>query len=105
MTSSRILKWVTGSFEILLGIPILGGAFILGTYYTPLVVMLILHIVTLILSAKNKEAKYGSILGIITSVVAWIPIVGMILHIISGILLMVTAAKNDSQKPDVTVST
>jgi len=101
MTSSRILKWVTGSFEILLGIPLLGGAFIMATYYTPLGVMFILHIITLILSAKNGEAKYGSILGVVTSLVAWIPFVGMVLHIITGILLMVSAAKRDS-RPAVT---
>ncbi|REK69364.1 hypothetical protein [Paenibacillus paeoniae] len=95
MTGSRVMKWVTGSFEILLGIPLIGGAFILSTAYVPLGIMLILHIVTLVLSASNKEPKYGSILGIVTSVVAWIPFVGMALHIITGILLMVTAA----QKP------
>ncbi|MCM3629478.1 hypothetical protein M3194_19245 [Paenibacillus glycanilyticus] len=96
MTGSRILKWISGAFEIFLGIPVLGGLFIISTGYSPLVVMLILHIITLILSAKNNEPKYGSILGIITSVVGWIPFVGMILHIITGILLMVTAAKKTS---------
>lgn len=104
MTSSRVMKWITGSFEILLGIPVLGGAFIIGTYYTPLAFMFILHIVTLILSAKNREAKYGSILGIVTSLVAWIPFVGMVMHIITGILLMVTAAKNEKQKANISVS-
>jgi len=98
------MKWITGSFEVLLGIPILGGAFIIGTYYTPLALMFILHIVTLILSAKNGEAKYGSILGIVTSLVAWIPFVGMVLHIISGILLMVSAAKNEQKKTNVTIN-
>ncbi|RJE84644.1 hypothetical protein D3P07_22190 [Paenibacillus sp. 1011MAR3C5] len=96
MTGSRVMKWVTGSFEILLGIPLIGGAFILSTAYVPLGIMLILHVVTLILSASNKEPKYGSILGIVTSVVAWIPFVGMALHIITGILLMVTAAKKSA---------
>jgi predicted branched-subunit amino acid permease len=100
MTSSRILKWITGGLEVFLGIPVLGGLIIIGTFYTPLVVMLILHIITLVLSAKNNELKYGSILGIVTSLVAWIPIVGMILHIITGILLMVTAAKKENtQQP------
>ncbi len=93
MTGSRIMKWITGSFEIFLGIPLIGGAFIISTAYTPLAAMFILHIITLVLSSKNQEPKYGSILGIVTSLVAWIPVVGMILHIITGILLMVTAAQ------------
>ncbi|WP_276358407.1 hypothetical protein [Cohnella caldifontis] len=96
MSSSRVLKWVTGAFEIFLGIPVLGGLIIIGTYYTPLFVMFVLHVITLILSAKNKEAKYGSVLGIVTSLIGWIPIVGMILHIITGILLMVSAAKKEA---------
>lgn len=97
MSSSRIMKWITGSFEIFLGIPVLGGAFVLGLYWTPLFVMLILHIITLVLSKQNKEPIYGSVLGIVTSLVAWIPFVGMIMHIISGILLMVTAAQKPKQ--------
>ncbi|MFB9274128.1 hypothetical protein [Cohnella cellulosilytica] len=99
MTNSKVMKWVTGAFEIFLGIPVLGGLIIIGTYYTPLVVMLVLHIITLILSSRNNEVKYGSILGIVTSLVAWIPFVGMILHIISGIMLMVSAAKKESTQP------
>jgi len=103
MSSSKILKWITGALEIFLGIPVLGGLIIIGTYYTPLFVMLVLHIVTLILSAKNREAKYGSVLGIVTSLVAWIPFVGMILHIITGILLMVSAAKKENSQQAVNV--
>lgn len=87
------MRWITGAFEIFLGIPILGAAVIIGASYTPLGVMFILHVVTLVISAKNNEPKYGSILGIVTSLVAWIPFVGMILHIITGILLMISAAK------------
>lgn len=93
MTAPRIMKWVTGALEIFLAIPLVGGAFVMGFYYTPLVIMFILHLVTLILSAKNKEAKYGSIIGVITSLVAWIPIVGWIMHLLSGIFLMVSAAQ------------
>lgn len=96
MSNSRVMKWVTGAFEIFLGIPVIGGLFIIGTWYIPLFVMLVLHIITLVLSSSNREPKYGSVLGIVTSLVAWIPFVGMILHIITGILLMVTAAKKPS---------
>ncbi|WP_195570745.1 hypothetical protein [Paenibacillus sp. 1001270B_150601_E10] len=96
MTNSKIMKWITGAFELFLGIPVLGGLIIVATGYTPLGVMFILHIVTLILSARNNESKYGSVVGIVTSLVAWIPFVGMIMHIISGILLMVSAAQKEN---------
>lgn len=104
MTNSKVMKWVTGALEIFLGIPVLGGLIIIGTYYTPLVIMLVLHIITLVLSSRNNEVKYGSILGIVTSLVAWIPFVGMTMHIITGIMLMVSAAKKEStQAPNASV--
>lgn len=99
MTASRILKWVSGSLEIFLAIPILGAAVVIGSFYLVLPVMLGLHIATLVLSVKNNEPKYGSIMGIITSVLAWIPFVGWILHLLTGIFLMVTAAQENRNIP------
>lgn len=93
MTNSKVLKWVSGSLELFLAVPFLGALVVMGTYYTVLGAMLILHIVTLVLSKQNNEPIYGSVLGIITSLVAWIPFVGWILHLLSGIFLMVTAAQ------------
>jgi len=97
MSTSKILKWVTGGLEALWGFPILGGTLVIGLAYTPLLLMLILHIVTLIIAKKEGQASNGSIIGIITSCVAWIPIVGMIMHIITAVFLMVDAAKPDAQ--------
>ncbi|REE87494.1 hypothetical protein A8990_109140 [Paenibacillus taihuensis] len=94
MSVSRILKWVSGGIEVFLGIPIIGGLFVISMAWTPLFFMLVLHIVTLVFCSIEKKPKHGSILGIITSVVAWIPVVGMIMHIITAILLMVSAAKD-----------
>lgn len=98
VSSSRVMKWVSGALEIVLGIPVLGATIVMGGLYIPLGVMLVLHIITLVLSVKNSEKYYGSVLGIITSLVAWIPFVGMTLHIISGILLMVTAAQKNKEQ-------
>ncbi|MFD1036819.1 hypothetical protein ACFQ3N_00055 [Virgibacillus byunsanensis] len=93
MSVSRILRWVTGALEALLGIPLLGGAYILSQGWTPLFFMLIFHIITLIWSKKDDEATGGSIIGIITSCIGWIPVVGMVMHIITAIVLFFTAAK------------
>lgn len=103
MSVSRILKWVTGAFEAFLGFPILGASFIIYFLWTPLFVMLILHIVTLILTKKDGGATTGSILGIVTSLVAWIPGVGIVMHILSAIFLMVNAATPDSKSRNNTV--
>lgn len=99
MSPSKILKWVTGGLEALLGVPILGGTIVLGLLWTPLAIMLVLHIITLVFTKKEGGASTGSILGIVTSCVAWIPIVGMILHILSAIFLMVDAAKSEYEYP------
>src|SRR5690625_4626811 len=97
MSTSRILKWVTGAFEAFLGIPVIGGAFIVSLLWTPLLVMLILHIITLVLTKKDGGPAVGSILGIIASCLGWIPIVGMILHILAAIFLMINGATPDNK--------
>lgn len=96
MPTSKILKWVSGGLEALLGVPILGGTIVIGLLWTPLAIMLVLHIITLVFTKKEGGSSAGSILGIVTSCVAWIPFVGMIMHIISAIFLMIDAAKSDN---------
>jgi len=98
LSNSRVLKWISGSLEIVLAIPLLGAAIVIGSLYSALGVMLVLHIITLIISSQNKEPIYGSVLGIITSLIAWIPFVGWIMHLLSGIFLMVTAAKKPREQ-------
>ena len=95
MSSSRVLKWVSGGLEALLGIPLLGGAIVVSLYWTPLLIMLALHIVSLVISSKENKKKTGHILGIVTSCLAWIPFVGMVMHIISAIFLMIEAGKDE----------
>ncbi|WHY74589.1 hypothetical protein [Fictibacillus enclensis] len=95
MGATRILKWVAGGLEAFWGIPILGGMFIVSLYWTPLVIMLALHIVSLILTIKDGRKRTGHILGIIASGVGFIPVVGMILHIITATFLLIEAGKNE----------
>ncbi|EGK11236.1 hypothetical protein HMPREF9374_2054 [Desmospora sp. 8437] len=101
LSAARIMKWVSGGFEALLGIPVLGGLLVIASGYYALVVMLLLHIATLVVSASGGAPKHGSILGIVTSCVAWIPFVGMIMHIITAVILMVDAAKKEKTVIDV----
>ena len=100
MSSSRVLKWVTGGLEAILGVPILGATIVISFLWLPLLVMLILHITTLVLTKNEGGSITGSVLGIVTSCIAWIPFVGMIMHIISAIFLMIDAAKPEINKTD-----
>lgn len=92
MKTSQILKWVSGGFEALLGIPFFGGLLVISLGWSPLGAALILHIVTLIFCAQERTSYPGSILGIVTSLIAWIPFVGMIMHLTTAIVLLISAA-------------
>ncbi|OML69457.1 hypothetical protein BCA97_24245, partial [Salmonella enterica subsp. enterica serovar Enteritidis] len=54
MSKSRIMKWITGIFDACLAIHFIGGLFIISNGYSPLMVMLILHIITLVLSKRDQ---------------------------------------------------
>lgn len=95
---SQILKWVSGGLEAFWGIPFVGGAMILGMVWLPLPMMLALHIVTVVFSVKENKPITGNILGIITSCIAWIPVVGMIMHIISAIFILLEAGKDTNRE-------
>lgn len=93
MSSAKLLKWVTGAMEAFLGMPFIGGVMVVSYLYLPLMVMLILHIITLVYCNQEKLDKAPSTLGIITSCIAWIPFVGMIMHLLTAAFLLSTAAK------------
>lgn len=88
---TNVMKWVTGGMEAFLGIPVIGGVFIMGHAWAPLGFMAILHIITLLIALNAGKSLTGSILGIITSVVGWIPFVGMIMHWITALVLVSSA--------------
>ncbi|MFC7061911.1 hypothetical protein [Halobacillus seohaensis] len=92
MNRTTILKWVTGISEGLLAIPFAGGTFILSMSWTPLLFMFALHTITLIFSIKDKQFSSGSILGMITSFIGAIPIVGWIMHTITALVLLIDAS-------------
>ncbi|MCZ2259858.1 hypothetical protein [Sporosarcina sp. G11-34] len=94
--ATRILKWVTGGLESIIGFPIIGGAIVISLMWTPLLLMLALHIVSLVLSSREQgRKKTGHILGIIASCLGWIPFVGMVMHILTAIFLMMEAGKDE----------
>lgn len=100
MKTSTTLKWVTGGLEAFFAIPVLGGSIILLTAYSPLWIMLALHIVTLIFSVREFEGRTGSIVGIVTSIVGWIPFVGFVMHLITSIILLIDASKTTAKEKE-----
>jgi hypothetical protein len=88
---SPYLKVISGIFELCLSIPFLGGLFIILNGWAPLVFMFAFHAITLGISMLEKRSYFGSIAGLVTSVLGVIPFVGMMLHFISGIAILISA--------------
>lgn len=96
MKAAGTLLLVTAIIEALLGIPLLGGSIVILSGYTVLFATLVLHIVTLVFCSQHNKPVVGSVLGIITSVLAWIPILGMIMHLATAAILFWAASKKDN---------
>lgn len=88
----RNLKWLGAAFEAFLGIPAIGGLFIISMGYTPLGFMLVFHIVLLVVSlSRLKRISVGALVGITASVLGFIPFLGMMLHWVAAIALAIDA--------------
>lgn len=85
--------------EGFLAIPIIGGASVIASGYSLLFIALVLHIVALVSRFKFGTHRYAPIMGIICSLLAWIPLVGMALHAITFITYLVDLLqKNEKPK-------
>lgn len=91
MNYSTGMKWITAIAEAFLAIPIIGGAVVIGTGYSALGVMFVLHAITLILSIRDMKGKGASILGLVTSVVSVIPVIGWFMHLLTAGALFLSA--------------
>ncbi|MBX0359245.1 hypothetical protein [Halobacillus sp. Nhm2S1] len=96
MKLSTLLKWLTGGCEAFLAIPIAGGAFIFSNAWLPLLFMFVFHLITLVVSAKDKRSYVGSILGMITSAIGAIPFIGWVMHTVTAIVLLIDAGRATS---------
>ena len=74
--------------ELFYGIPFLGGSFILGLSWQPLFVNMFLYLIMLVILMVDKQIAVVPLLGIIGSIIAFIPFIGMIVHWILFFLLI-----------------
>lgn len=94
MEGEKALKIVTGILELILAIPVFGIVIIYGFLFLPAAVMFVLHLVTLVITIKNKNDFYGSIVGFIAVFLSWIPFIGWLFHLLAGILILITLPRN-----------
>ncbi|WP_019913947.1 hypothetical protein [Paenibacillus sp. HW567] len=95
----KLFKWGTFAYEAFLAIPFLGGAFVVANAWVPLGVAFLLHIVAVVILAGERGHILGNIVGIITSVVALIPVVGWIMHTLTAIILLVEGLADSRRRP------
>ncbi len=93
MSNARTLKLISGIGEAILAIPFLGGIIVVSLGWVPLIIMLVLHIITAVVCSNERTSKLPSILGIVTSAIGWIPFVGWFMHLLSAIVLLLSAAR------------
>ncbi|KYD08654.1 hypothetical protein MXL46_20650 [Heyndrickxia sporothermodurans] len=82
----RFYKIIIGFVELFFGIPFIGGAIIIGHAWAPLGALIFFHFIGLVLSFIAVKAKSASVFGIIGNIIAFIPVVGMIMHILIGLV-------------------
>lgn len=92
MKISAALLWISAIAEAFLAIPLIGGTFVISTGYSALGAMFVLHAVTLFFCFREYSPKSGPILGLVTSMLAWIPLIGWALHLLTAIVLFINAA-------------
>ncbi|MCG7338287.1 hypothetical protein MHZ36_03185 [Staphylococcus sp. ACRSN] len=79
--------------EFVYGIPFLGGSIILSFGWQPLLINIVLYLIIMIILIVDKQNSIRPmsiipLLGIIGTVIAFIPVLGMIIHWILFFLLL-----------------
>ncbi|MEG0380995.1 MAG: hypothetical protein RR603_04770 [Kurthia sp.] len=73
-------------YEFFLALPFIGGATVVASGYTALTVAFVIHAIVFGIRALNGRSKVVPITAMLLTLVAWIPIVGWIAHIIIFVL-------------------
>jgi len=85
----HLLKWLTLAGEAYLAVPLLGWGTVWSLYLLPAFCMFALHAICLVLAIRRGRPRKGNILGIITSLVSVLPVIGWGMHVATAIVLLV----------------
>lgn len=94
---AKLFKWGTCVYEAFLALPVLGGLFIIANGWVPLAVAFLLHAVAIVTLQRERKPIVGNVLGIITSILAFIPLLGWIMHGITALVLLVEGISSSRQ--------
>ncbi|HFK1401633.1 MULTISPECIES: hypothetical protein [Bacillus] len=97
-TYIQALKWTTGIYHLLLLPCYYVFPSLVNLYGIPLLLLIVLHITTILLSKKEGLNTYSNYIGIIITLVAFFPYIVIVLHMIAAIFLLLDAASTNTKK-------
>ena len=86
---------VTGIFELVMAIPIIGWLMGVGSFGVMWVIGIVINIVVIVALINRKKAIYANIFAIVANVLGIVPVLGWFLHLIATILLFVLFFKEE----------
>lgn len=95
---SIITKIIAIFSESILAIPVVGGSIIVAFIWIPLIVMLFIHILGIIFANIEGKSTTGHILGVLASILGFIPFLGWILHCVTFIVLITDVVSDFKNK-------
>lgn len=100
MTSlGKLFKWGTFAYEAFLALPFIGGAFVVANAWVPLGVAFVLHAVAVIILYNERGPVIGNVIGAVTSIIAFIPILGWIMHAVTALVLLIEGLSSARRTP------
>jgi len=96
---AKLLKWGTFAYEAFLALPIIGGLFVVANGWIPLGIAFILHAVAIVVLLRERGPIIGNGIGVVTSIIAFIPILGWIMHAVTAIVLLVEGISASRRTP------
>ncbi|MGG2938223.1 hypothetical protein ABEO66_29665 [Bacillus pacificus] len=97
-TYIQALKWTTGIYHLLLLPCYYVFPSLVNLYGIPLLLLIVLHITTILLSKKEGLNTYSNYIGIIITLVAFFPYIVIFLHMIAAVFLLLDAASTNTKK-------
>lgn len=94
---AKLFKWGTFAYEAFLALPVIGGLFIIANGWVPLAIAFLLHAVAIVILQRERKPIVGNVLGIITSILAFIPIVGWVMHGVTALVLLFEGISSSRQ--------
>lgn len=80
-----------------MAIPVISWLIVFTTGF-PIFILLLFHTISLIIAVKSKTKVLGNILGLCASILAIVPVLGWLLHVITAIVLLVDVRKNKNSE-------